>query len=92
MAIERYRCISKRRSITGSLLVELETNLLLMYIVVNDSEKKLLEDHVVEEWLSRLIEATFDAEPLINKIKRGLEAEGLQHKLRESKHTSEMGF
>ncbi|PON74041.1 hypothetical protein TorRG33x02_248180 [Trema orientale] len=89
IAGNKNRCISKR-SISGSLLEELETKLLLMYKALNDAEEKLLEGHVVEEWLSKLIKATFDAQPLIDEIKRELRAEAMERELLQlqSEHTS----
>ncbi|XP_021832507.1 putative disease resistance RPP13-like protein 1, partial [Prunus avium] len=59
----------RQKKLDQPLLMKLKMTLFTLYVVLNDAEKKQIENPAVREWLDELKHAVFDAEDLLDEIK-----------------------
>ncbi|RHN52811.1 putative P-loop containing nucleoside triphosphate hydrolase, leucine-rich repeat domain, L [Medicago truncatula] len=63
-----FRNFINNKKLNLSLLKHLETTLLTLHAVLDDAEKKQINNLPVKQWLDELKDAIYDAEDLLNQI------------------------
>jgi len=63
-----FRDFINNKKLNMSLLKQLDTTLLTLHAVLDDAEKKQINNLPVKQWLDELKDAIFDAEDLLNHI------------------------
>jgi hypothetical protein len=63
-----FRDFVNNKKLNMSLLKQFETTLLTLHAVLDDAEKKQINNLAVKQWLNELKDAIFDSEDLLNQI------------------------